>query len=264
MSSYASAAALFESSFDQAEYFESMSAEFAKNSLFSLVEANEVALLFLLGEPGVGKTYLLHLLCEAFKERRRIVMASEPFGSPESLMHFLLQEDEASVAVMTLPQMKERALALYAPTPHLIILDEAQLLDERVYEYIRILADTKSFRFLLSMHAHEGKAIVKKPHFATRDHRVITLGLLQGSELRHYLESTLLRHNMGMLAEGLGNKEFKMIERFTQGNFRLLKQMFRRIFALSDHAKTNGIALHSKPNGCIVTMAAIDLGCLDA
>ncbi len=264
MSNYASAAALFESSFDQADYFESMSAEFAKNTLFGIVRRDEVGLLFLLGEPGVGKTYMLHLLQKEFEAERRIVMASEPFDSPEGFMLFLLQDDALMQSSMTLPQMKERAIERYAKTPHLIVLDEAQLLHERVFEYIRILADTKAFRFLLCMHRQEGEAIIKKPHFATRDHRVVTLGLLEGSELRHYLESTLLRHNIGMLAEGLGKREFKAIERYTQGNFRLLKQMFRRIFLLVDHAKTNGISAHSKPDDCIVTMAAIDLGCLDA
>ncbi len=263
MGQYAQAAEVFENSFLEDDYFESMSAEFAKNALINIIRDNKVGLLFLLGEPGVGKTYMLHLLKAEFAQQRRILMAAEPFGTPESFLQFLLK-NSGHDATLSLSEMKEHAVELYTALPHLIMIDEAQLLSDSVLEYIRILSDTGIFRFILSMHAQEGEAILKKPHFASRDHRVVMLGLLQSSEVRNYMESQLLRHSLGELSQGFGQKEIDAIARHASGNFRMVKQMLKRIFSLMDYAKANGIASHSAPNRCVVTMAAIDLGCIDA
>ncbi len=263
MSSFNRAAAVFEASFLKDDYFESMSAEFAKNTLLGIIDADNVGLLFLLGEPGVGKTYMLHLLNAELASKQRIIMSEEPFSTPESFLQFLLS-GSAHDRSLSLSELKAQAIARYQEMPHLIMIDEAQLLHESVLEYIRILADTRVFRFVLSMHRHEGEAILKKPHFASRDHRVVMLGLLEPSEIKNYLESQLLRHELGTLAELFHNKELQMIATHASGNFRMVKQMLKRIFSLMDYAKKNAQNEYVTPNRCVVTMAAIDLGCIDA
>ncbi|MEA3522028.1 MAG: ATP-binding protein [Campylobacterota bacterium] len=261
MSSFEAAAQIFESSFSKEDYFESLSAEFTKNTLVESIKRADTPLIFLLGEPGVGKTYMLHLIKEELRDSHRIIMVQEPFLTPESFLQFIVGADSSSAS---LAELKERATQMYSDVAHLIIIDEAQLLSESVLEYIRILSDTKVFHFMLSMHKEDGELILKKPHFASRDHRSVTLGILESSEVKNYMESQLLRHGMGDFAAMFREKELAMIATYTSGNFRMLKQMFKTIFSLMHYAKLHGHKDYCLPNRCIVMMAAIDLGCLDA
>ncbi len=261
MSTFETAAEIFESSFSPENYFESLSAEFTKNTLIDSIKRGDVPLIFLLGEPGVGKTYMLHLLKKELSDSHRILMAQEPFSTPESFLQFLLGHDSHN---LSLSELKERVLVMYQDMPHLIMVDEAQLLDENVLEYIRILSDTKVFNFMLSLHKDEGELILKKPHFASRDHRSVTLGILEPVEVKNYMQSQLLRHGLGDLGTMFADKELKMIATYTSGNFRMLKQLYKSIFTLMHDAKVHGHKDYTTPNSCIVTMAAIDLGCIDA
>ncbi len=265
MSSFEEAANIFETTFSRDDYFDSMSAEFAQNALEHIIEENRVGMLFLLGNPGVGKTYMLHRLKERFTSKRRIIMAEEPFDTPEALLHFLLSKSmQEERRALQLSELKERAMTLYGATPHLIMIDEAQLLGESVLEYIRILNDSNQFRFVLSMHQNEGEAILKKPHFASREHRVVILGVLKSDEIKNYVESQLLRHQLGDIGNLFMDKQLQAIAHYTQGNFRMVKQMLKRIFMLMDYAKKHAYDAYVTPNRCVVTMAAIDLGCIDA
>lgn len=263
MSSFEEASKVFENSFLKDDYFDSMSAEFAKNSLIKIIRNREVPLTFLIGDPGVGKTYMLHLIKEELLPTHKVVMTTEPFSTPESFLQFLLS-DIVNSSHLTLTQLKERAITLYKDSAHIILIDEAQLLSESVLEYIRILSDTKIFYFVLSMHKKEGEAIVKKPHFSSRDHRIVIMGILESSELEHFLESQLLRHGLGNLAELFKPKELISLNKYSAGNFRILKQMLKHIFSLMDYAKKNALKEYTVPNKCIVMMAAIDLGCINA
>ncbi len=263
MSSFQEASAIFDTTFDTQEYFESLSAEFAKNSLIESIESRQTPLLFLLGEPGVGKTYLLHMLQQRFPDTT-ILFATDPFSTPEALLHFLLQE-HVSGNETTLSRLKESAIARFKEqSNHLIIIDEAQLLDERVLEFIRLLTDTGHFYFLLAMHQEDGMKIVKKRHFASRNHRVITLGTLQNNEIEQYIQAQLLAHSLGNLSDLFQNKQIRAIEHFSQGNFRLVKQMLKHIFSIMDYAKNHGHPRYATPTSCVITMAAIDLGIIDA
>jgi type II secretory pathway predicted ATPase ExeA len=262
MSSFAKASKIFDTSFDTKEYFESMSAEFAKTSLIKSIEEKETPLLFLLGEPGVGKTYMLHLLQKSFPSKS-FITSTEPFLTPESFLHFLLQGTEYDRA-MNLTELKAVASENFKEKDHLIIVDEAQLLDESVLEFIRILSDTTDFNFLLSMHKDEGNIIVKKPHFASRNHRVITLGVLEKMEIQHYIEAQLLTHESGNLSELFKKAQIKTLEKFSQGNFRVVKQLLKHTFSIMDHAKANGHNNYVTPTPCVIAMAAIDLGIIDA
>jgi len=262
MSSFDKASRLFDTTFDTKEYFESMSAEFTKNSLIKSIQTDETPLLFLLGEPGVVKTYMLHLLQHSFPSKK-FITSTEPFSTPESFLHFLLQNVEYDRA-MNLTELKMVASEHFKDQDHLIVVDEAQLLSESVLEFIRILSDTTHFKFLLSMHKEDGELIVKKPHFASRNHRVITLGILKPLEIQHYIEAQLLTHELGNLSELFQKPQIKHLSTFSQGNFRVVKQLLKHTFSIMDYAKTNGHNKYVTPTSCVITMAAIDLGVVDA
>ena len=263
MSSYSKASMIFDTSFDSDLYFESIAAEFTKNSLLKAIDSREIPLMFLVGEPGVGKTYMLNVLQNCFSSDKKVLFSSEPFSTPESFLHFLLK-DEYFDKTSTISELKDEVARRFARTDNLIIIDEAQLLDNLVLEFIRILSDTGHFNFLLSMHKKEGEEILKKSHFASRTHTVIELTMLTRSEIKKYIESELLRNGLGNVSEIFNQNSVKLIQKISNGNFRIVKQLLKHTFSIMDYAKINGHNNYAKPNECVITMAAIDLGMIDA
>lgn len=263
MSNYSKASKIFDTSFDSDLYFESIAAEFTKNSLIKAIDSRDIPLLFLLGEPGVGKTYMLNVLQNSFNSDKKVLISSEPFSTPEAFLHFLLK-DEYFDKRLTISELKDEAVNRFAGTDNLIIIDEAQLLNTLVLEFIRILSDTQHFNFLLSMHKKEGQEIVSKSHFASRTHTIIELSILTKSEINKYIESELLRHGLGNISEIFKQNHIKQIQKLSNGNFRIVKQLLKHTFSIMDYAKVNGHNNYAKPNDCVITMAAIDLGIINA
>ncbi|WP_456452901.1 AAA family ATPase [Hydrogenimonas sp.] len=265
MRDFAAASRLFEDRVDRDDYFDAASAEVTKNTLLSLIDEPERKLLFLLGEPGVGKTKMLHTLKNTLAQKgdeRLVVHLEEPFFDPLAFMRRLLKaaglEEEGS-----LEELKARAVAHYGGREHLIMIDEAQLLNEASLEFLRILADTKAFRLLLSMHKKEGEQILARPHFKSRSHRVVEIGALESGEVGEYLRGLLKSAGLEEVGELLDEKSVRAMHRYTAGNFRQVKRMSQVLFELMEHAKAHGLRKFARPNACLLEMAAIDLELID-
>lgn len=262
LSDFIKAAELFETSLDTSHYFESLVSEQTKEKILKSIEKKNIPLLFLLGEPGVGKSYMLQILQKSFSPQKKVLFSSEPFTTPESLLYFLL-EDYPSDKNLAITELKELAIKKFKDSDNVIILDEAQLLSSVVLEYIRILSDTKHFTFLLSMHKNEGEAIVKKSHFASRNSVVINLDGLSKNEIKNYIESQLLKHSLGNIAQLFKSRQISELMALSKGNFRVLKQLLKHTFSIMDYAKKNGHEKCTTPNSFVITMAAIDLGVIN-
>ena len=262
MSDYSKATEIFDSSFDSSLYFESIASEFTQGSLLKSIEAENIPLIFLLGEPGVGKTYMLNVLQNFLDPAKKVLFSSEPFSTPESFLHFLL-EDEVVDNDANITELKEKVIVKFSNTNNIIILDEAQLINNIVLEFIRILSDTKHFTFLLSMHKNEGESIVHKSHFSSRNHVVVLLNILTKNEINKYIESQLLRSGLGNISQIFKKKQIKELQALSKGNFRVVKQLIKHSFSIMDYAKTHGHKKYSIPSLCVITMAGIDLGIID-
>ncbi len=261
MSKLEKASELFETSFDVSQYFESLSSEITKKLLIEGILDEKVPLVFLLGESGVGKTYMLNVVM-ATMEEKDFLFASEPFSTPESFLQFLLK-DYGYEKSMNLTELKEMAVDIYKYNKTVVMIDEAQLLSETVLEFIRILSDTNSFTFILSMHKKEGEELLQKQHFLSRNHRVVNLEKLADNEVLKYITSKLLQNNFGELAEMFTQKQVGYIQKFSNGNFRNIKQILKHSFLIMDYATKNNHTKYATPTKCVITMAAIDLGFID-
>ncbi len=262
MLDYKRAAALFEDRADSGEYFDSASAERSRSTLRRVVGEEERRPLFLLGEPGVGKSHMLETVAEEMRGERLVVHLKEPFFEPKDFLERLLREI-GEKREGGLDGMKRAAVDAYGRKEHLIMIDEAQILDEKSLEFLRILADTKAFRLLLSMHRKEGEEILAKPHFRTRSHRVVEIGALSADEVRRYVEGRLAGNGLEEVSRLFEAKHFKRIYRYTGGNFRTLKRMVQTLFEIMDYAKCEGLTKYAVPNGCTIDMAALDLELID-
>jgi len=266
MGDFQKASRLFEDRVDRNDYYDAASSELSKTTLLALIDETERKPIFLLGDPGVGKTKMLYTLKEALREKgdaRTIVHLDEPFFDPRSFLERLAKEcdlDEEG----PLDDLKSRIVGHFREHEHLIMIDEAQLMDESSLEFLRILSDTKAFRFLLSMHKKEGEEILEKPHFKSRSHKVVEIGRLDAVEVGEYLVTTLLREGLGEIATMIDKKAVRRIHRYSEGNFRNVKRMAQVLFELMEHARSNGMKKYRKPNACLLDMAAIDLGLIDA
>jgi len=206
------------------DVFNSFSFNFALNT----IENSSHNLKFLIGTPGSGKTFLINYYEKEHKE----TLILQGTITREELIEFLYND-------------------------RLIIIDEAQLMDIKLIEYIRTLTDTKEYTFLLSMHTKEAKEILNKEHFKTRNIDVIELNPITKAEMIQYINAKLIKNNANHI---FSKKEFNIIYNYTNGNFRYIKKFIKTLFELLDFASKNNLSKYSKINDCLITMTAIKLG----
>jgi len=197
-------------------------------ALSSLIDSKN-NLKFLIGEPGVGKTFLLNLYKKEIDN------------------HILID------GLISKEQFNDVINKNY----DMIIIDEAQLLDMRMIETIRTLSDNDKNKFLLSMHLKDAKDILQKEHFKSRSIDVIELKPITKEEMIKYINSILFLNNANHL---FSDKEFKIIYKYTNGNFRYIKKFVRTLFELLKFAKENKLEQYENVNKCLLTMTALKLG----
>jgi len=214
----------FEDKIEIEEPFNSMAFRLA------LQELNELDsyLTFLLGEPGSGKTFLSN--------------------------YFVNQRDDALFikAPLSLNDIKN-----LDDKYKIVIIDEVQLLNEEIVEYIRILADERVKKFILSTHLKDGEKILQKEHFKSRDIKVIRLFLLDKVEIKHFINSELIKFNISHI---ISNRDYNKIFKYTKGNFRYVKKFMKTLFILLEFAHNNQITKYNKINSCLLEMTAMEIG----
>lgn len=257
MSRWLDAAERFEERRDSKDYFEIQSALGAIHKIRTLLEGTFPQLIFLIGEPGSGKSFLLNLLYDQWAEERHIVLIETPFITPVHLLYQLIRHKGVIPQGDDIEQLRVQATELYAGTDHLIMIDEAQLLSPEMKEFIRILSDSKAFWFILAMHRAEGEAILRAPHFKTRPHRVVELFPLSATEGKNYVHKELMRIGFGEITDELGPKLISKAHRLSEGNFRNFKKIFYHLFHLLHYTNSHNKTKYLRPSSCTLTMAAM-------
>lgn len=261
MRDFEGAGALFRDDIDIKHYFDSTSAEVAKNRVQEAIDERNAPLIFLVGDPGVGKSYILKLINKEMRSEHLTVFLDHPFFDKRDLLKILYEakglEFNAQISFNTL---KDRLIKEYAQTVHTIFIDEAQLLNEEQFELIRILSDTKVLQFVLSMHKEEGSVILGKKHFKSRTKVVVDYGKLDSHEVYRYIQSSLIANSYGEIASMFKKKDAKKIVKYTDGNFRTIKKFLYVLMRLLEYAKKNGIKKYQKLHPNLVIMTALELG----
>ncbi|HIP30357.1 MAG TPA: ATP-binding protein [Sulfurospirillum arcachonense] len=261
MRDFESAGVLFRDDINPKHYFDSSSAEIAKNRIKEAIDERNAPLIFLIGDPGVGKSYILKLLNEKIKNGQLTVFIDHPFFDKRDLLKLLYEakgmEFDREISFNTL---KDELVKEYKDTTHTIFIDEAQLLNEEQFELIRILSDTKVLQFVLSMHKEEGSVILEKKHFRSRTKVVVNYGKLDSNEVYRYIQSTLISNSYSEIALMFSKKDAKKIAKYTDGNFRTIKKFLYVLMKLLNYAKVNGIKKYQKLHPDLIMMAALDLG----
>jgi len=155
----------FRDKIDINDFFSYINFEIVKEELI----ASKSNIVFLLGKPGSGKSYMLTLL--KYKYPQKYILQREPFLT------------------------KEEFLTLHKDLNNKIILvDEAQLLSNEMIEFLRLLSDSGN-QVILGMHEKEGEAIASLPQFASRYTQKVFMKPLSFDEFEKYVMSKFIKNN---------------------------------------------------------------------
>lgn len=202
-------------------YLESLKSAVAKKFKFILIT----------GEPGVGKSMLLKRAYFELKDPE-IFLIEHPF--------FSLQEFKKDISYKLFGKKIELLeVASEAQNIFTLFLDEVQLYNDELLEYLRLLSDTQKFRFVLALHTDQESEKLQQKHFATRTYKKFHLTPPNWQELQIYIQKKLLQASLNDIARGIDAKRTKLIYRFTKGNFRQTDKLLFTLFDILDFFYTH-------------------------
>lgn len=246
----------------QNPYFEVRSAYQALTSVKKLLKDKKGQMIFLLGQPGSGKTYLLNHLLKDEELENKPVLFETPVSSPKAFFIRLIKHMRQTPIGDDLESLKEQAEVLYGDKKTLILLDEAQLINEETLEFVRILSDSRLFWIVCAMHEEEGREILAKKHFKSRPHKVVELGKLSFKESDLYINTQLIfAHDKSIL--DFHQRNAKRIYKLSDGNFRYLKKLMYTEFSLLHEAQELNMKKFQEPSKALLTMSAIEIGLIN-
>ena len=230
-------------------------------------------LILFYGKPGSGKTFLLNKIANDLKEDKSLIFFPHPFFSEATFIEALCEqiygkklEDinnfESFIKFYSKDFSSKDDILKNQMT---VILDEAQLYPTELIEKIRLMADTRMFKFLFTIHKTENEDILAKDYFQTRIWESIELSSADVNEIIIYLQRKLSQKNYDKYLK-FDKKDYECAYSFCGGNLRTLNKIMYKFYEICEYyeqyqpSKLSG----DKANIMILTMAALDAGLIDA
>ncbi len=265
MNQYAIAKELFADNFDMSGYFDSFTFEYAQKELLRTLNAHEIPMTFILGNPGVGKSFLLNFI----QERADSIKIAKFYQNPQFTERELLEDLLSSTGEFvehksqTIDTLLSNLKKHFKDLEYTVFVDEAQLLTEKQLEFMRVLSDMRLFQFVLAMHKKEGQYVLNKAHFKSRTYKTIMIDSLKREEIHRYIQNRLLSKNLSDVVSAFGKKEIDFIYNKSNANFRTIKKLLKTTCEIVEIARRGELKKYTKVNEITLTMAAIDIGLID-
>ena len=131
---------------------------------------------------------------------------------------------------------------------------------------IRLMADSRLFKFLFTVHKTEKEDLLAKDYFQTRIWESVEIDNATLGEIKTYIEKKLLFHNRFEYMNLFKEHHYRVILQLTQGNLRTINKLMYKLFEILeyyDHHRPSAIqanALHVK----YLEMAGLSLGMIHA
>jgi hypothetical protein len=223
------------------------------------------------GKPGVGKTFLLEKIYSDLRIKYPIVFFPRPFFDEKQFLKSLFEEifaiksQEFSGYEEFLIVYKSKMPKISEQTIVTVLLDEAQLYPQDLIEKIRLMADTRLFKFLFTVHKTEREDALAKDYFKTRIWETIELGESTEGEVKSYLEKKFLYHSKFEHFSCVRNF-ISTIFSITKGNLRTINKLLFKLFELYEYYEANkpSIIANDDNKKRLIEMAAIATGLIDA
>ncbi len=264
-SRYADAKNVFIDSIDIDDYIELNSSVAAYKQLeHSMSKPLKMILLF--GRPGTGKSILLNRISQKLKHQKEIYYFETPATNEKEFLHklfkVLTKQDLPKNTEVNFSALVNYCKELRGKREIIILLDEAQMYGAEMMEKIRLLSDTRSVKFVVSLHKTEDEDLIAKEHFQSRIWEIIELNNATKEEQASYIHKKLLKKNLFEIANSLKEKEMKLIHRFTKGNYRECNKILFTIFEICEYYDKNEPSQinYERIPKKIIEMAALKLG----